>query len=68
MLRFRRTTRRRIAGQRLDLDPPVEEDDDLVNELIEHDPAFPELLAKSIASPREPFRFERFDAHQAGDQ
>jgi hypothetical protein len=32
---------------------PVEEDDDLVNQLIEHNPAFRELLAKSIASPRE---------------
>jgi len=36
---------------------PVEEDDDLVNQLIEHNPAFRELLAKSIASPREPFPF-----------
>ena len=35
----------------------VEEDDDLVNQLIEHDPAFRELLAKSITSPREPFPF-----------
>jgi hypothetical protein len=37
---------------------PVEEDDDLVNELIEHNAAFRELLAKSVASPREPFPFE----------
>jgi hypothetical protein len=36
---------------------PVEPDDDLANELIEHDPAFRELLAKSLASPREPFPF-----------
>jgi hypothetical protein len=36
---------------------PVEEDDDLVNQLIEHNPAFRGLLAKSIASPREPFPF-----------
>ena len=31
---------------------PVESDD-LVDELIEHNPAFRELLAKSLASPRE---------------
>jgi hypothetical protein len=36
---------------------PVESDDDLVNELIEHNAAFRELLAKSLASPREPFPF-----------
>ena len=36
---------------------PVEEDDDLVNQLIEHNPAFRELLARSAASPREPFPF-----------
>jgi hypothetical protein len=36
---------------------PVEEDDDLVNQLIEHNPAFRKLLAKSVASPREPFPF-----------
>ncbi len=36
---------------------PVESDDDLVNELIEHDSAFQGLLAKSLASPREPFPF-----------
>jgi hypothetical protein len=35
----------------------LEEDDDVVNQLIEHNPAFRELLAKSIASPREPFPF-----------
>jgi hypothetical protein len=36
---------------------PLEEDDDLVNQLIEHNPAFRELLAKSATSPREPFPF-----------
>ncbi len=36
---------------------PLEENDDLVNQLIEHNPAFRELLARSIASPREPFPF-----------
>jgi hypothetical protein len=36
---------------------PVESDDDLVNELIEHNAAFRELLIKSLASPREPFPF-----------
>jgi hypothetical protein len=35
----------------------VEPDDDLVNDLIEHNPAFRELLAKSLASPREPYVF-----------
>jgi hypothetical protein len=37
---------------------PIEEDDDLVNQLIEHNPAFRELLAKSLDGPREPFPFE----------
>ncbi len=36
---------------------PVEEEDNLVNELIEKNPAFQDLLKKSIASPREPFPF-----------
>jgi hypothetical protein len=36
---------------------PVDPDDDLVNDLIETNPAFRELLAKSLASPREPFPF-----------
>jgi hypothetical protein len=34
---------------------PVPEDDDLINQLIEHNPAFRRLLEKSIAGPREPF-------------
>jgi hypothetical protein len=34
---------------------PVTDDDDLVNELFENNPAFRELLAKSLASPTEPF-------------
>jgi hypothetical protein len=46
----------------------VEEDDDLVNQLIEHNPAFRELLAKSIASPREPFPFGGLDECQARDR
>jgi hypothetical protein len=37
---------------------PVPDDDDLLNQLIEHNPAFRKLLAKSIASPREPFPFD----------
>lgn len=36
---------------------PLEEDDDLVNQLIEHNPAFRELLERSAAGPREPFPF-----------
>ena len=35
----------------------VEPDDDLVNELIGRNSAFRDLLAKSLASPREPFPF-----------
>jgi hypothetical protein len=35
----------------------IDADEDLVNQLIEHNPAFRSLLAKSIASPREPFPF-----------
>ena len=38
---------------------PVEPDDDLVDDLIAHDPAFRELLTRSLASPREPFPFTR---------
>ncbi|MGC8640425.1 MAG: hypothetical protein ACP5XB_11175 [Isosphaeraceae bacterium] len=36
---------------------PVETDDELVDELIEHNADFRELLIKSLASPREPFPF-----------
>jgi hypothetical protein len=36
---------------------PVEPDDELVDELIAHNAAFRELLARSLASPREPFPF-----------
>lgn len=42
------------------------EDDDLVNELIEHNPAFRELLTKSIAGPREPFPFDDPEGDRAG--
>jgi hypothetical protein len=58
LLRLGTDLRRRAAGQGLDLDPAIEEDDDLVNQLIEHNPAFRELLSRSIASPREPFPFD----------
>ncbi len=34
---------------------PVDPDDDLVNELIEENPAFRALLERSLAGPREPF-------------
>jgi hypothetical protein len=37
---------------------PVESDDDLINDLIEHNPAFRALLEKSLASPRVPFPFD----------
>lgn len=36
---------------------PLDEDDDLVNELIQHNPEFQALLAKSLASPKKPFPF-----------
>ncbi len=36
---------------------PIESDDDLINDLIEHNAAFRALLVKSLASPREPFPF-----------
>jgi hypothetical protein len=35
----------------------VEADDELVDELIAHNPAFREVLTRSLASPREPFPF-----------
>jgi hypothetical protein len=44
---------------------PVGPDDDLTNELIEHNPAFRDLLAKSLASPREPFPFAASEERQA---
>lgn len=34
---------------------PLEDQDDLVNELIEQNPAFQALLTKSASSPRKPF-------------
>ena len=34
---------------------PVDSDDDLINDLIKHNPAFRALLEKSLASPRVPF-------------
>jgi hypothetical protein len=35
---------------------PLDEDDDLVNQLIEKNPAFRAMLARSAASPRKPFQ------------
>ena len=40
---------------------PVESDDDLANDLVEHNPAFRALLEKSIASGGEPFPFADSD-------
>ncbi len=34
----------------------LDDDDDLVNQLIENNPGFQALLAKSVASPVKPFR------------
>ncbi len=45
-----------LPDRRLVAIQPVENDDDLVNELIEQNPAFQALLAKSAASPRKPFQ------------
>jgi hypothetical protein len=36
---------------------PVEPDDNLADDLIANNPAFRDLLARSLASPREPFPF-----------
>ena len=38
---------------------PVEPDDDLINDLIKHNPAFRALLERSLASPRGLFPFDR---------
>lgn len=50
-----------LPGQRLiaiqSLDPT--DDDTLVNDILESNPAFRELLAKSHASPRKPFQPQR---------
>jgi hypothetical protein len=42
---------------------PVESGDDLVDDLIEHNPAFRTLLERSLASPREPFPLEWSGRH-----
>jgi hypothetical protein len=43
---------------------PVDAEDDLANNLIEHNPAFRELLSKSLASGREPFPFSGPAGHE----
>jgi hypothetical protein len=40
---------------------PVDPEGDLVNDLIEHNPAFRALMERSLASPREPFPFVRVE-------
>ena len=45
-----------LPDSRLVAIQPLETDDDLVNELIETNPAFRALLARSAASPRKPFQ------------
>jgi hypothetical protein len=47
---------------------PLEEDDELFNQLIEHDAVFRDLLAKSVASPREPFPVDAGKKLQASDR
>jgi hypothetical protein len=36
---------------------PIQQDDDLVDDLIANNPEFRALLAKSLAGPREPYQF-----------
>ena len=40
---------------------PVEPDDELANDLIEHNPAFRAVVERSLASGREPFPFANQD-------
>jgi putative addiction module component (TIGR02574 family) len=47
----------RIRDRELASSPPVASDDNLANDLIEHNPAFRALLEKSLDSGREPFPF-----------
>jgi hypothetical protein len=46
---------------------PVESDDDLVNDLIENNPAFRAIPAKSLAGPREPYSFSASAKTESGD-
>src|SRR2546429_667860 len=41
--------------RRVRIEPLEDEDDDLINDLIEHDPKFRALLARSLASGDRPF-------------
>jgi hypothetical protein len=49
-----------LPDQRLVAIQPLDatEDDDLINELLESNPRFRELVAKSKAGPRKPFPLE----------
>jgi hypothetical protein len=49
-----------LPEQRLVAIQPLDaiEDDDLINELLESNPRFRELVAKSKAGPRKPFPLE----------
>src|SRR5262249_24029810 len=44
---------------------PVDSEDDLINDLIEHNSAFRELVARSLAAPREPFPFAVKEGHRS---
>jgi hypothetical protein len=46
---------------------PIESDDDLVNDLIENNPEFRAILAKSLAGPREPYSFLASAKTESGD-
>lgn len=45
-----------LPDKRLLAIQPVEQDDDLVNELIANNPAFRAMLARSATSPMKPFQ------------
>jgi len=47
---------------------PVASDDDLVDDLIEHNASFRALLEKSLASAREPFPFDGSVEHPGAEQ
>jgi hypothetical protein len=47
------------------IQPVGADDDDLANNLIENNPAFRDLLKKSLASGREPFPFTDSTGHNA---
>lgn len=47
-----------LPNRRLVSIRPIDEEDDLVDDLIAHNPEFREMLSRSLAGPREPFPFD----------